>query len=59
MCGGQKSTEGDTVKTSSIIFYVSLFECKGPSMLKNDSLVFWGNIKYFIAQQIFVVLCAQ
>ena len=29
-----------------------LFECKGPWMLKTDSLLFLGNVKYFTAQQI-------
>ena len=33
-------------------FYVILFECKCPSMLKTDSLIFQGYVKYFTAEQI-------
>ena len=39
-------------KASLRICYVSLFKCKGPWMLKTDSLISYGNIKYFTAQQI-------
>ena len=38
MCGGQNSTEGHIVLER--IFYISLFECKGASMLKTYSLIF-------------------
>ena len=37
MCGGQNS---GFCKASLRICYVSLFECKGPWMLKTDSLIF-------------------
>ena len=42
MYGGQYSTWGDMVswKSSLIICYIILFECKGPWMLKTDSLIF-------------------
>ena len=49
MCGGQNSW---FCKASLRICYVSLFECKGPWMLKTDSLIFSGNIKYFTSQQV-------
>ena len=37
MCGGQNS---GFCKASLRICYISLFECKGPWMLKTDSLIF-------------------
>ena len=41
MCGGQNSTEGLWIcKASLRICYVSLFECKGASMLKKYNLIF-------------------
>ena len=41
ICVGQNSTVGHMVcKASLKICYVSLFECKGPWMLKTDSLIF-------------------
>ena len=39
-------------KASLRICYIILFECEGPWMLKTDSLIFKGNVKYFTAQQI-------
>ena len=38
-------------KASLRICYVSLFDCKDPWMLKTDSLIFQGNLKYFAARQ--------
>ena len=37
MCGGQNSL---FCKASLRICYVSLFDCKGPGMLKSDSFIF-------------------
>ena len=48
MCGGQNWW---FCKASLRICFISLFECKDPWMIKADSLIFKGNIKYFIAQK--------
>ena len=39
-------------RASLRICCIILFECKGPWMLKTDSLILLGNVKYFSAQQI-------
>ena len=50
MCGGQYPT--DSQKAALTTCYIILLECKGPWMLKINSLMFLGNIKYFTAQQV-------
>ena len=53
MCGGQYSTDGCFCEKASLAIYcIILFECKGSWMLKTDSLIFKGNIKYFTVRQI-------
>ena len=50
MCGGQDLVIMSWFcKASLRICYVTLFECKSPWMLKTDSLIFYGNTKYFTA----------